>query len=444
MKSSIKSVHEEVKQDDEWEQVMAHLPSEIDVEASARQAKALQRRREIKSGVDLLRVVFAYAVCDWSLRMVGAWCGIIGLGDLSDVAILKRLRKCQTWLGGMIFRILEVRKVQVKSRGGVRLRIMDGTWVSKPGSTGTDWRIHLSLDLGHLCVDGLEITDAKSGETFGHCSTYPEDIRMGDRGYAYSDSMGAVLVNAGKLVVRINWQNVPLETPDGRKFDLIANLQRSDATICEHEVRFHARGMCFPLRLIVGTLPQAVADKARHRIRKIYRKKGKTPDQRTLLAAGFILLVTNLSVTEWPAQEVLQLYRVRWQVELLIKRMKSILDLDHLRALEAQLSQVYLLGKMLAVLLLDGFFQQAQSCCPTWFFQTDRPLNIWRLTTLFFEHLRQIVRGHFTLQTILNALPRMERFLCNSPRVRPLQFAQARAVLSRLSGEGVSNAILAH
>jgi hypothetical protein len=442
MKSSIKSMQEEVEKGDEWGHVMALLSREVGVEASARQAKALQRRREIKSGVDLLRVVLAYAVCDWSLRMVGIWCGVIGLGNLSDVAILKRLRNCQAWLGGMIFRLLEARKVQVQLRGGVRLRIMDGTWVSKPGSIGTDWRIHLSLDLGHLCVDGLEITDAKSGETFGHCSTHPGDIRMGDRGYAYSDSMGVVLASGGQLVVRINWQNVPLETPDGRKFDLIANLQRSTARICEQEVRFRALGMCFPLRLIVGTLPQAVADKGRHRLRKLYGKKGKTPDQRTLLAAGFVLLVTNLPVTEWPTHEVLQLYRVRWQVELLIKRMKSIVNLDHLRALDTHLSQVYLLGKMMAVLLLDGFFQQTFACCPTWFIQIDRPLNIWRLTTLFFDQLRQIVRGHITLQTIFDALPQLERFLCNSPRARPLQFAQARALLSRLSLEKSSNAIL--
>lgn len=441
MKSSIKSMQEEVRNRDEWEHVIALITREIDVEASARQAKALRRRREIKSGMDLLRVVFAYAVCDWSLRMVGIWCGVIGLGNLSDVAILKRLRNCQTWLGGMVVRVLEARKVQIKSRGGVRLRIMDGTWVSKPGSTGTDWRIHLSLDLGHLCVDGLEITDAKSGETFGHCSTHPDDIRMGDRGYAYANSMGVVLASGGRLVVRINWQNVPLETPDGRKFDLIANLQRSTTITCDQEVRFRALGMCFPVRLIVGTLPQAVADQARHRIRKMYRKKGKTPDQRTLLAAGYILLVTNLPVTEWPAHEVLQLYRVRWQVELLIKRMKSILNLDHLRALDIHLSQVYLLGKMMAVLLLDGFFQQTLSCSPAWFTQTNRPLNIWRLTTLFFDHLRQIVRGHITLQIIFAALPRMERFLCNSPRKRPLQFAQARALLSSLSMDGSPNAI---
>jgi hypothetical protein len=311
---------------------------------------------------------------------------------------------------------------------------MDGTGVSKPGSTGTDWRLHLSLDLGHLCVDGVEVTDAQCGETFKHCPTQAGDIRMGDRGYAFSDSMGVVLADGGGLVVRINWQSVPLKTSNGQKVDLIAGLRELNGAFGEQEVRFNTPQGCFALRLILSALPQAAADKARHRIRKMYRKKGKTPDERTLLAAGFVMLVTNLSVLEWPASKVLQLYRVRWQIELLIKRLKSILNLDYLRTLDRQLSQVYLLGKLLAVLLIDELIHQTQVRCPTWFTSLERPLNLWRLTTLFFEQLRQSVQGYITLAMILDVLPHLARLLCNAPRRRLSQLAQTRVILLGLSG----------
>lgn len=418
---------------EDWGRIMACIPSEVDVEMTAKQAKAMRRRREIKSGVDLLRLVMAYTVCDWSLRMVGIWCRMIGIGNLSDVAVMKRLRNCRVWLGRMVFQILEIRRLEVKSRGGVRLRIMDGTWVSKPGSTGTDWRIHLSMDLGHLCVDGLEITDAQSGETFGHCSTQPGDIRMGDRGYAFPESMGTVLAHNGWLVVRINWQSVALKALDGRKIDLMVHSQQMIGAFSDQEVQLNTPHGSFIVRLILGALPQAAADKARHRVRKMFRKKGKTPDERTVWAAGFVMLITNLTASEWPAREVLKLYRLRWQIELLIKRLKSILNLDHLRALEAQLAQVYLLGKLLALLMLDELFHQTQLRCPTWFNQVNRPLNVWRLTGLFFDHLRQIIRGYITLPIILDALPRLKRFLCNGPRKRLDQLSQARALLLQFS-----------
>ncbi|MGB9593423.1 MAG: transposase [Anaerolineae bacterium] len=82
---------------------------------------------------------------------------------------------------------------------------------------------------------------------------------------------------------------------------------------------------------------------ARRKARKAARKnKHRTPDERTLLAAGFVLVLTNLPVSAWPAQDVLGLYRFRWQVEMLIKRLKSLLALDGLRARDPHLAQAYL------------------------------------------------------------------------------------------------------
>ena len=421
---------------DEWEQVLANISSYIDLEETAKTTKAMLRRREVKSAADLLRRVLAYSICDWSLRMIGAWCAIIELGDLSDVAVLKRLRGCQTWLEKIIFSVLQRRWKQRVHRSGVRLRIMDGTAVSQPGSTGTDWRLHLSLDLENHCLDGIEVTDAHTGETFVHCSTHPGDIRLGDRGYAFPNSMGPVLASEGWLVVRINWQNLRFENKDGMRVDLIAWLHQMTTAwpLVEHEVFLDTPQGRFPLRLVIAALPQDAADKARNRLRKIYRKKGKTPDKRTLLAAGFTLVVTNLPPQEWEAQDVLKLYRFRWQVEILIKRLKSILSINHLRTQDPVLAQVYLLGKLLGALLMDELMDHARFRCPHWFSSTDRPVSIWRFTILLFDSLYTIIRGMITLPMLFEALPHLNRFLCDTPRKRSQQLALARSLFANMEG----------
>jgi hypothetical protein len=61
---------------------------------------ALQRRRKVKHALDLLRMALLYAGCDWSLRMVGLWCNAVGIGNLSDVAVLPRLRKSRAAAAG--------------------------------------------------------------------------------------------------------------------------------------------------------------------------------------------------------------------------------------------------------------------------------------------------------------------------------------------------------
>ena len=75
-----------------WRQLLSRLGSTEELEASAKASGALIRRREIKSAADLLRLALAYGPCGMSLRGVAAWAQTIGLGELSDVAALNRLR----------------------------------------------------------------------------------------------------------------------------------------------------------------------------------------------------------------------------------------------------------------------------------------------------------------------------------------------------------------
>ncbi len=360
---------------------------------------------------------------------------LLSLGHLSDTAIRKRLRHCQRWLGQIIVSLLDVRHLQLAEQPGVHVRLIDASHVSRPGSTGTDWVIHLSLDLGSGCVDGVEVTDAHSGETLARHPAQEGEIRVADRGHAYASSLGPILATGGSLVVRINWQSLPVQQEGGTKVQVIEQLRAMvpQQPIHEQGVWLSTPQGRFWLRLIVGTLPQEAADRARQRLSKAYRKKGKTPDQRTLLAAGFTLVVTNLPAEQWSAQHVLWLYRLRWQIELLFKRLKSLLCLDHLRAQDPQLAQVYLLGKLLAALLLDRLTNQIRTLCPHWFQSLERPVSAWRLTALLFDTFRTLVRGPLTLAALFQALPQLGRFLQDAPRKRTQQWALARSLLDRLS-----------
>jgi hypothetical protein len=67
-----------------------------------------------------------------------------------------------------------------------------------------------------------------------------------------------------------------------------------------------------------------------------------------------VIVVTTLDPTVWTAETILALYRLRWQVELAIKRWKSLLDVGRLRAkAEGTLASLWLHGKVLYALLLE-------------------------------------------------------------------------------------------
>lgn len=415
----------------EWERLTGPLQGDLD--GLAREQKALVRGRKLKGALNLLRVILAYAVCDWSLRLVGAWAVIQGIANLSDVAWLYRFYQGGPFLGVLIGQVLQQRTTLLTTLPGVRLRIVDATVVSQPGSTGTNWRVHLSFDLGRVSLDGIELTTAQGGESLARFAPRADEIYVADRGYAFARSLAALLTTQARLVVRINWQSLPIQTVQGQRLNLIHWITGL-TTLREQPVILPTPQGDFPVRLIAYPLPLQQAHRAREKLLKQARKKGKTVSSHAYLAAGFVLLITNLPSQTWEASWVVYLYRVRWQIELQIKRMKSLLQLDHLRAQDPRLVQTYLLAKLLAALLLDQLVQQAEEANPQLVHSLQRPHSLWRLHTLFFLGLRQTIIGELSLIKILEALPHLSRYLCDPPRKRPQKLAWARRFLARLIG----------
>lgn len=422
---------------EDWEDLVRHVPASVASDAAARSAGALLRQREIKTASDLLRLVLGYAVCDWSLRLLGIWCELQGVGHLSSTAIAKRLKHCNRWLGKLIVALLVTRHLRLPTQAAeLRLRIQDATVISRPGSQGTDWRVHLSLNVGQATIDGIDLTDAHGGETVARFPVQPGEIRLVDCGYAHARGLGTILQEDGHLVVRINWQTLHLEDDDGRRVDVAEWLRTLEPTLAgatERSVWLTTPQGRFALRLVVCPLPPQKVEKARRRARQAARKKKHHVDTRTLLAAGFVLVLTNLPLSAWSACAVLDLYRLRWQVELLIKRLKSLLVLDGLRAHSPELAQTYLLGKLLGALLLDKMTGQVYAGVPDDWDAQARPISPWRITALCQEALKSLIRGPLTQGMIVKALPRLLRFMSDGPRKRWSQLAAAQCLLHALS-----------
>src|SRR5271168_4884683 len=110
---------------------------------------------------------------------------------------------------------------------------------------------------------------------------------------------------------------------------------RSGRTPAEHAggqtadhlvVSVEGAGAPMRTRIIIRRKSEEAAQAERQRLLSQARKKGKTLDPRSLLAAGFVVLATSLDAETYPADELLAMYRLRWQIELAFKRLKSLLS----------------------------------------------------------------------------------------------------------------------
>ncbi|MFQ3610569.1 MAG: IS4 family transposase, partial [Fimbriimonadales bacterium] len=415
---------------DDWTRLCNHLP--LDLEATAYATQALQRKRHIQSAHDLLRLVLAYSLCDYSLRQLGAWAHLIGLGTLSDVALYRRLCRTKTWLGAIVGSYLHKHQPPRPERA-VSVRLIDATVVRTPGSQRTHRRLHLQYDLATGRLVGLELTDQQGRETLTRHTVPPEALLVADRGYAHREALGALMATQTAFVVRTNGHNLPLVTADGKRFDWVGWLQACQDTLTETQVWLETPTGRWAVRWIAYRLPEPKASQARRRAYCASRRQGHTPNQATLVMAGFVVVVTNLPAGAWSAEQIADLYRLRWQIEVVFKRLKGVVGLEQVRAKASPLVEVYLLGKLVGGLLLEGWAAElAGRVGLDWFGCGVRPVSLWRWQGLWWEVLCSVVRGRWEVAVVLEALEDLERYLRDGLRGRVQQAALARVWLREL------------
>ena len=124
-------------------QIAQSIP--VDLEESARRCGAFHRARLISSPSLLLRLFFIYTFC-LSLRDTAIAALALSIGNLSHQALHQRFMLIAPWLRFLLSQTLQHKVVIPINPLGRRVVIFDASTISRAGSRGTEWRIHLALE----------------------------------------------------------------------------------------------------------------------------------------------------------------------------------------------------------------------------------------------------------------------------------------------------------
>ncbi len=346
----------------QWPYLVKWLGGEERISELAYKTGAFTRRREIDSPGKLLQLVLTWAVAERSMRETAAMAAEADLAQVSDVALLKRFLRAGDWLGSLLASVMQ-RTSWVEN--AARIRLLDATTINRRGSRGTDGRLHIGLDLQSHRFDAIELTDAGGGEKLERFQFTAGEIVIADRGYAHRSGLAAVIQAGASFIVRFPWSTLPLEHLDGESFDLLAALgSLPEAEPGEFAVAFRSpKGDRMRCRVVAIRKSEPAAAAARQRILKEVAKRQRSVDVRTLEAAGYFFVLTNLSSTV-TATNVLALYGLRWQIEMKFKTLKSVLHLGSVPVRNPELLRVYVFAKLLVAVLIDEFIASAESFSP--------------------------------------------------------------------------------
>jgi hypothetical protein len=372
--------------EEDWSVLTRFLPTGW--QQKARDLKALQRHRRFSDAGKLLRTLLIHLVEDCSSRETVVRARQGDIATISDVAFLKRLRLAGEWLrwmaSGVMARWIGTSPMKVKI-GNLRIRIVDATHVQEPGSKAPSLRIHYAVELHSLLCDEVNVTHRDVGESFKNFTVRPGDLLLADRGYAHASGIAAVIGQGGHVLVRTSLSLLSLRYEDGTRLPLLENLRRlKDGEIGDWDVWVANKNQLIKGRICAIRKGHAAREKARRRVlrqrNKIYGTKGQLRPE-TLEASDYIFVFTTLDRT-FSAEQVLEVYRVRWQIELVFKRLKSILGLGRLHKINPDNAKSWLHGKLLIAFLIESIILAARRFSP-WGFPTsctasNKPLPLAR------------------------------------------------------------------
>jgi hypothetical protein len=353
--------------DHEWRVICSLLPDGW--RHQARPTGAIQRSRgALASPSALLRLLLFHAASDGSLRSTVAEAAELGLGQVSDVALLKRMRSSLAWLRWMATALASSMRESLPTVRGYRPRAIDSTTIQGPASRGTEWRLHYTLDLLSLCCDWHELTDEHGSELLERAPVRDGDVLLADRNFLRPQGVRAVKAGGGELIVRLRWQHPRLQDARGRRLfalHLARHLKVGEvgswpAALDDPGEEPQTHGG----RVIALKLPAPIARRKRQQVRRAASKKGRAPQPKSLEAAGYVLLWTTLPAKHFAPGVVLEWYRFRWQVELAFKRYKQLLRLGRLPHQDEEAAQGWIQAKLLLALLLETMYRNAAAVSP--------------------------------------------------------------------------------
>ena len=344
----------------EFEQFVRALPS--DWEEMMRDLGAFTYAGKIQSPEGLLRALFLYGGPDQSLREVA---GTLTLHTerITDQAVWKRLQRCAPFLKALVKRMLPLDTLPPMPPY-LRFFACEGTTVQCPGATSSDYRLHLVINLVTLGLHDVQVTETQIGESLKQYQLHAGDVLVGDQGYcSYAGILHTVYQQHADVLVRWNHQRALYDPhAPNRALDFCTLLKtQAPGTIASRAVvlKYADTSKTKDQRTLHGTLhvyrmQEKEAQAARKKVSRKHQKKQRKLSTKTLFLRQFVCVFTSLSSNVLCGETALALYRCRWQIELAIKRMKSLLHIDKLRTKQcSKLAEVYLYSKIIYQLVVE-------------------------------------------------------------------------------------------
>lgn len=328
--------------------------------------KAIVRKRDIKDPNDLMMLVLFHLLTGCSLIEVSEISKLAKLGDISDVAFMKRFGNCGDWFKWILTKIQETTDGIIEYNVPEKLKkyrilAVDASDVAEKGTSGRIFRLHFALDIIHMHAALYNITSNSVGEHLRNYELTEGDLVIADRIYSSISGIEYCLERKSQYLIRMRTNSFKPYNAQGTPLDFLEMMtgqESGEMKVYAKKERGDDKGKLIPVRICFKRKSEEALENTRKKLKKKESKKQKSISPAAYTFNEYIVLATSLD-DSISANEILELYRYRWQAELYFKRLKSILDYGEMPKKSEKSIFAWLNGKLMIALLIESMMGKA-------------------------------------------------------------------------------------
>jgi hypothetical protein len=203
-----------------------------------------------------------------------------------------------------------------------------------------------------------------SGESLSRLPVTPQELILADAGYCSVAGIEYIWQNGADALIRVNPQSFVAYSAFGRRISLLSRLRAlsKEGQLGEWRVVLHGRGSAFAGRLCAVRKSDHAIQHAHRRLQRKASKKQMITRPGTLEFAKYVIVFTTRS--SGSTADVLRTYRMRWQIELAFRRLKSLAQQGHVPKHDDHSARAWLYGKLLVTLLAQKLIRIGRNISP--------------------------------------------------------------------------------
>lgn len=335
--------------------LMMELPE--DYEEECYKQGAIIRRRGVSNPADLMMLAMFHLQNGCSLLEMSEVARITKLGSMSDVAFMNRFEKCGNWFKSINEKITAECLINYQKPScleGKTVVAVDASDVVEKGRSKRIYRLHFALDIFKMISLEHKITTNKTGESLCNFTLRPGYLMIADRGYANIKGIEHCNTYGAEYIIRLRKNSFTIRNESGEKIDLLVLFSKLKEGEYSDFTAFATNldGDKISVRICAKRKTPDAIEQTQKKLRRKESKNQRTISDETKTFNEYIVVVTNVD-TPVSANDIFEAYRLRWQVEIYFKRLKSILNFGELPKRRHDSVIAWLNGKMMIALLIE-------------------------------------------------------------------------------------------